>query len=53
MSHYTKEDIQNALFDIKNRLSQRKAASKYGIPRSTLFGRIQGGGPRKDVNNNI
>ena len=53
MSHYTEEDVQNALFDIKNGLSQRKAASKYGIPRSTLFGRIQGGGPRKDANDDM
>ena len=52
MSHYTK-DVQNALFDIKNGLLQRKAALKYGIPRFTLFGRIQSGGPRKDANDDM
>ena len=53
MSYYTKEDIQNALFNIKNRLLQRKADSKYGIPWFTLFGQIQGGGSCKNANDNI
>ena len=53
MSHYIEKDVQNALFDIKNGLLQRKVVLKYGVPQFTLFGRMQGGGPCKDINNDM
>ena len=39
---YTEEDIQRALRDIANGMSIRKAHLEWGIPRSTLQGRIYG-----------
>ena len=40
--------INQALKDIANGMSQRAAAKKYGIPRSTLIGRLKGRQPKRD-----
>ena len=45
----TEEDIQVALFAITNGMSQRRAASEYGIPRATLQRRINGGISRQEA----
>jgi DDE superfamily endonuclease/Psq-like protein/Tc5 transposase-like DNA-binding protein len=42
MRKYTEEDLQRALFAVKNGLSQKKAQTIYGVPRSTLQNRIKG-----------
>jgi 4-hydroxybenzoate polyprenyltransferase len=49
MSNYTNEDIKNALQDVKNGLSQRKAASRNGVPRQTLRDRIAGALPHSEA----
>ena len=40
--------INQALNDIADGMSQRAAAKKYGIPRSTLIGRLKGRQPKRD-----
>ncbi len=45
-SSYTEEDINNALLDIENGLSIRRASTRWGIPRMTLFHRKHGTQPR-------
>ena len=47
MPKYTKSDIQSAIADVESGCSRRAAASKWGIPRSTLLGRLTGAGSRK------
>ena len=49
MPGYTNEDIQNALQDIKNGFSQRKAAERNGVPRQTLRDRIAGALPHSEA----
>jgi len=42
-SNWTQEDLVRAVDDIKvNNLSYRKAAEKYGIPKSTLCDYVRG-----------
>ena len=45
---YTLEQLDNALKDLKNGLiTQRQAALKYDIPRSTLKNKIKQAYPKK------
>ena len=39
IAQYTEADIQNKLADIKNRVPTATAATRHGIPRTTLRGR--------------
>ena len=39
---YTEEDVQDALNDIANGKSMRKASADWGVPRTTLTDRISG-----------
>lgn len=46
---YTEEIIANAIFDITdNDLSVRKAAEKWGLPRTTISLRLHSGGATRD-----
>ena len=38
---WNQNDLNQALDDIKNGLAVQKAASKYGIPSGTLYGRCK------------
>jgi hypothetical protein len=49
MADSIEADIFSALKDIKNGISQRKAAARWGIPRSTLQKRLSGSQPRSDA----
>lgn len=41
--HYSEEELQKCLYDIRNKqLSQREAASVYGIPRSAIKNKLKG-----------
>ena len=41
-SHYTEDSLHNAIADVQcNKLSLRKAAQQYGIPKSSLSLYIQ------------
>ena len=42
MAIYTENDVQNALADIRNRVALRTAATRHGVPRNTLRGRLGG-----------
>ena len=46
---YAERDIQLAIQDISNGISQNAAADKHGIPRSTLQGRLKGAGTRQEA----
>jgi len=46
---YTEEDVQRALADIANGKSVRKAWLDWGVPRSTLQDRINGGISRSEA----
>ena len=39
MAKYTEKDFQNALLDITNGMPTAYAASKWGVPRTTLASR--------------
>jgi len=41
-STYTEEDIQSALDTVENGMSQPKASSEFGVPRTTIRNRING-----------
>ncbi|KAF4784241.1 hypothetical protein HER10_EVM0005940 [Colletotrichum scovillei] len=47
MPQYTEDQLRQALEDISNGKSQKRASLEYGIPRSTLQLRLQGGQTRK------
>jgi lambda repressor-like predicted transcriptional regulator len=49
MSSWTEETMAEALIAIENGLSQRAAAKRYGIPASTLRGRLTGAVPSKQA----
>lgn len=46
-SRYSNEDVRQALDDIKGGKSLRKAASQWGVPRTTLQRRMQGAQSRE------
>lgn len=50
MPESTEKSIASALEAIQNGLSQRKAAKRWGIPRSTLQKRLNGSQSRSDAN---
>ena len=43
MPSYSEIDIENAIKEVQNGISQRVAAQRYGIPRTTLRYRYEGG----------
>ena len=42
MAAYTENDVQNALADIRNGSELATAATRNGVPRNTLRGRLNG-----------
>ena len=40
MAIYTENDVQNALTDIRNGVALATAATRNGVPRNTLCGRL-------------
>ena len=42
MATYTEDDVQNALADHRNGAAIAAAATRHGVPRSTLRGRLNG-----------
>ena len=42
MPEWTEESMQNALLAVQNGLELATASKRYGIPRSTLRGRLSG-----------
>ena len=42
MATYTEDDVQNALTDHRNGVAVAAAATRHGVPRSTLRGRLDG-----------
>lgn len=53
MPESTENSIASALEAIQNGLSQRKAAKRWGIPRSTLQKRLNGSQSRSDANKHL
>ena len=47
MATYTEDDVQNALSDLRNGVALATAATRYGILRSTLRGRLNGRQPHR------
>lgn len=50
MPPYSEEFIASAIEDVENGISQRKAAQRWGIPRSTLQERLSGRVTRSEAN---
>jgi plasmid maintenance system antidote protein VapI len=50
MTESIEKSISSALEAIQNGISQRKAAKRWGIPRSTLQKRLNGSQSRSDAN---
>ncbi|KAL7904534.1 hypothetical protein GGI35DRAFT_463142 [Trichoderma velutinum] len=50
MSKYSENDIRSAVEDVNYGISVRKAASRWGVPRTTLRKRLKGGVSRCDAN---
>lgn len=46
MPNYTEKALQNAIKDVGAGTSKRKAAERWGVPRSTLHARMNGVKPR-------
>jgi len=42
MAIYTENDVQNALTDVRNGVALATAATRNGVPRNTLRGRLGG-----------
>ena len=42
MAIYTENDVQNALTDVRNGVALATAATRNGVPRNTLRGRLSG-----------
>jgi hypothetical protein len=40
MAIYTENDVQNALTDLRSRVALATAATRHGVPRNTLRGRL-------------
>jgi transposase len=49
---YTKQDLRNAIVDVRNEVAVRAAATRYGVPRGTLRARLNGAQPQRTANNN-
>ena len=49
MRKYSEADVQNALNAIANGMSHKTAALEFGVPRSTLEGRIKGHVSRQEA----
>lgn len=50
MAGFTDEDARRAIEDVRRGDSLRKASMAWGIPRSTLARRVQGGKPHSEAN---
>ena len=50
MPRYTEESMQQALAAVRAGVSKHRAARLYGIPRSTLLGRLRGSVTREQAN---
>jgi hypothetical protein len=40
MAIYTENDVQNVLIDLRSGVALAIAATRYGVPRNTLRGRL-------------
>ena len=49
MPKYNNEDMENAIEDVRNGLSQHKTASRHGVPRQTLRDRLVGVLPHSEA----
>jgi transposase-like protein len=49
VSKYTEEDLLQAIQAVHDGVSQKEAARRHGIPRSTLLGRLRGAGTRQEA----
>ena len=49
MATYTEGDVQNALTDHRNGVDLATAATRHGVPRNTLRGRLNGAQPQRDA----
>ena len=45
MTTYTEDDVQNALTDLQQGVALATAATRHGVPRNTLRGRLNGAQP--------
>jgi hypothetical protein len=45
---YTEEDLQAAVASVNDGISLRKASEQWGIPQTTIHGRIRGGRSQKE-----
>ena len=50
MPFYTKEDLYNAISAVMGGVSRNQAAKQWGVPRSTLLGRLRGSNSKEQVN---
>ncbi|KAH0491906.1 hypothetical protein TgHK011_003308 [Trichoderma gracile] len=53
MAQLDEDAISSALTDVKNGTSQRKAAKRWGVSRTTLQKRLKGSQPRCDAYENL
>jgi hypothetical protein len=49
MATYTENNVQNVLVDIQNRSGVATTATRYGVPRTTLRGRLSGAQSYRDA----
>jgi hypothetical protein len=49
MTQYNEESLQFALKDVAEGVSQRLAAKRWGVPRATLYRRLNGATTRREV----
>ena len=52
MATYIEGDVQNALSDLRNGVALATAATRHGIPRNTLRGRLNGRQPPRHAHDN-
>ena len=50
MPSYTENDLQQAVSAVLGGVSRHQAAKQWGIPRSTLLGRLRGSNSKEQVN---
>lgn len=48
MSSYTDSDLSSAVEDVRQGTPLRSASKQYGIPKSTIYGRLNGASPRTE-----
>ena len=51
IARHTEEDVQNALADLESGVALATAATRHGVPRNTLRGRLKGAQPHLHAHN--